>query len=78
MTSTLRNPSVSGGERTGSLDKSMQDASEFLDYEVTNSLKTVTALIEPIMLVLVGVLVGAMMIAIIAPMYSLMSQVGAK
>lgn len=67
---------VEAGERTGSLDKSMQDASEFLDYQVTNQLKTVTALIEPIMLVFVGVLVGAMMMAIIAPMYGLISQVG--
>lgn len=66
------------GERTGTLDKSMQDASEFLDYQVTNQLKTVTALIEPIMLVFVGVLVGAMMTAIIAPMYGLISQVGGK
>jgi type II secretory pathway component PulF len=67
---------VEAGEKTGSLDKSMQDASEFLDYQVSNSLKTVTALIEPIMLVLVGVLVGGMMAAIIAPMYGLISQVG--
>lgn len=67
---------VEAGERTGSLDKSMQDASEFLDYQVTNQLKTVTALIEPIMLVFVGLLVGAMMTAIIAPMYGLISQVG--
>ncbi len=69
---------VEAGERTGTLDKSMQDASEFLDYQVTNQLKTVTALIEPIMLVFVGVLVGAMMTAIIAPMYGLISQVGGK
>ncbi len=69
---------VEAGERTGSLDKSMQDASEFLDYQVSNNLKTITALIEPIMLVFVGILVGAMMTAIIAPMYGLISQVGGK
>lgn len=69
---------VEAGERTGTLDKSMQDASEVLDYQVTNQLKTITALIEPIMLVVVGVLVGGMMIAIIAPMYSLISQVGGR
>lgn len=69
---------VEAGEKTGSLDKSMQDASDFLDYQVSNNLKTITALIEPIMLVFVGVLVGAMMIAIIAPMYGLISQVGGR
>lgn len=63
------------GEKSGSLDKSMQDASEYLNYQVENSLKTATALIEPLMLVIVGVLIGGMMLAIIAPMYSLISNI---
>lgn len=64
------------GERSGSLDKSMQDVSEFLDYQVSNTLKTLTVLIEPLMLVLVGVLVGGMMLAIIAPIYGLIGSIG--
>lgn len=64
------------GEKSGSLDKSMQEASEFLDYQVTGTLKTLTALIEPIMLVGVGVMIGGMMLAIIAPIYGLIGQVG--
>lgn len=67
---------IETGEKTGTLDKSLSDISEYFDYEVTNKLKTLTALLEPIMLVLVGIVVGAMMIAIIAPIYSLISQVG--
>lgn len=63
------------GEKTGTLDKSMQDISEYLDYQVSNNLKTTTALLEPLMLVLVGILVGGMMLAIIAPIYGLISQV---
>ncbi len=65
------------GEKSGSLDKSMQDVSEFLDYQVGNTLKTVTTLIEPVMLLFVGVLVGGMMLAIIAPIYGLIGSVGA-
>lgn len=67
---------VEAGEKTGTLDKSMQEISEYFDYEVTNSIKNLTALIEPLMLVLVGVVVGGMMLAIIAPIYGLISQVG--
>lgn len=67
---------VEAGERTGSLDKSMQDVSEYLDYEVSNSLKTLTALIEPLLLVFVGGMVGGMMMAIISPIYSLVGQIG--
>lgn len=66
---------IEAGERSGSLDKSMIDVSEYLDYQVSNTLKTLTALIEPIMLVGVGVLVGGMMMAIIAPIYQLIGQV---
>lgn len=68
---------IEAGERSGSLDKSMLDVSEYLDYQVSNTLKTLTALIEPIMLVGVGILVGGMMMSIIAPIYQLIGQVGA-
>ena len=68
---------VEAGEKTGTLDKSMQDISEYFDYDVTNTLKNLTTLIEPVMLVLVGIVVGGMMLAIIAPIYGLISQVGA-
>ncbi len=69
---------MEAGEKTGTLDKSMQDISEYYDYEVTNTLKTLTSLLEPILLVLVGIVVGGMMLAIIAPVYGLISQVGAR
>lgn len=64
------------GEKTGTLDKSLIEISEYLDYQVSNTLSTLLILLEPIMLVAVGVLVGGMMLAIIAPIYSLIGQVG--
>jgi len=67
---------VEAGEKTGSLDKSLQDISEYFDYQVTRTLVTLTALLEPIMLVVVGIVVGGLMISIIAPIYGLISQVG--
>lgn len=67
---------VEVGEKTGSLDKSLQDVSEFLNYQVEGTLKTLTALLEPVMLVVVGGLIGGMMLAIIAPVYSLIGQIG--
>lgn len=66
------------GEKSGSLDKSMQDASEYLDYQVSGTLRTLTTLLEPIMLVVVGVMIGGMMLAIIAPIYGLIGQVGPR
>ncbi len=69
---------VEAGERSGSLDKALQEISDYLDYQVTNTLKTVTALIEPLLLVLVGIAVGGMMLAIIAPIYSVIGNLGGK
>lgn len=69
---------IEAGERTGTLDKSMQDISEHLDYEVGNTLRTLTTVLEPLMLVFVGLMVGGMMLAIIAPIYSLIGSVGSR
>lgn len=63
------------GEKSGTLDKSMQDISEHFDNEVSEVLKTVTSLIEPVLLVVMGLAVGAMMMAIISPIYQLIGNV---
>lgn len=64
------------GEKTGSIDRSMQDISEYFDNQVSDNLGILTALIEPLMLILVALLVGGMMLAIIAPIYGLIGQIG--
>jgi len=43
---------IEAGEKTGTLDKSMEDISEYFDYRVTNSLRTLTVALEPVMPVL--------------------------
>jgi type II secretory pathway component PulF len=63
-------------ERSGSLDKSMQDLSDYFDYQVTTTLAYMMTLLEPVILVFVGVIVGGMMMAIIAPIYNIIGQVG--
>lgn len=69
---------VEAGEKTGTLDKSMQDMSDYMDYQVSGMLKTITGLLEPFMLVLMAVLVGGMMMSIIAPIYGLISHVSGR
>jgi len=66
------------GEKSGSLDKSLQDASDFLDYQTSKKIKEMTTLLEPLMLVMVAVLVGGMMLAIVAPIYGLISSIGSR
>ena len=69
---------MEAGEKTGTLDKSMEEISNHMSYQVTATLKTVVSLLEPLMLIAVGFLVGGMMMSIIAPIYGLISQVGGK
>lgn len=69
---------VEAGEKTGSLDRALQEIAEYFDYKVTYTLKSLTSLLEPVMLVAVGIVVGGMMLAIIAPVYGLISQIGGK
>lgn len=75
---TLMIKIIETGERSGSLDKSLQEISEYLDYTVSNELKAVTALLEPILLVIVAIAIGGMMAAIIAPIYGLIGSVGSR
>jgi type II secretory pathway component PulF len=67
---------IEAGERTGTLDKSMEEIGEYMDYQVNSTLKTLISLLEPMMLIFVGLLVGGMMMSIIAPIYGLISTVG--
>mgnify|MGYP003381032481 CR=1 FL=1 len=66
---------IEAGERSGNLDKAMLEASDYMDYQVSKSLKSVTAMIEPIMLVLVAIMVGVMMVSIIGPIYQMIGSV---
>jgi len=69
---------IETGERSGTLDESLFEVSQYMDYQVSRTLKSLTALLEPIMLVFIGILVGGMMLSIIAPIYGLIGQVGAR
>lgn len=69
---------IEAGEKSGTLDLALKDISEYMDYQVSNTLERLTTLLEPLMLVLVGISVGGMMLAIIGPIYSMIGQVGKR
>lgn len=61
---------VSTGEKTGSLDKLLLELAQFYEEEVSNALKTLTSVIEPILMLIIGIGVGVMVVSVIAPIYS--------
>ena len=62
---------VGVGERTGRLSSSLLSLADFAEREVDNATKNLSSLIEPIMLMAVGILVGFVALSIITPIYQL-------
>jgi type IV pilus assembly protein PilC len=59
------------GEETGTLDTYLQQAAEFYDEELDFRIRAMTSLIEPVMTVTVGIVVGFIAISLISAMYGL-------
>ncbi len=59
------------GETTGNLEDNLAYLAEYYDDEVDSKLKSLTSLIEPIMLLFMGLLVGFVALSIITPIYSI-------
>jgi type IV pilus assembly protein PilC len=59
------------GERTGEIDNLLTELSNFYGKEVDKTMKNFTTIIEPIIIVLLGISVGGIAMAVIMPMYSL-------
>ena len=69
---------VTAGEQTGKIDNMLERISDFLDEEIETTLSGLTALIEPILIVFLGVVVGGMVICMFLPIFKLPEIVNAK
>jgi type IV pilus assembly protein PilC len=63
------------GEQTGALDEMLEKIANFYDSEVDTAVDQLTSIIEPVMIVLMGVLVGGMLISMYLPMFKLINVV---
>ncbi len=66
---------VKVGEATGSLDAMLADVSTFLDEEVETRLERVLSLLEPVMMMLMGIIVATLLISVYLPIFSLLGEV---
>ncbi len=63
------------GEETGTLDEHLATVAEFYEKEVDRALKVMTTVIEPAMILVLGLIVGFVAIAVIMPMYDLLGSI---
>ncbi len=63
------------GEATGALDQALLNISYFYDRDVKDSIKRVQVMIEPTMTLILGALLGWVMLAVLSPIYDIISKV---
>lgn len=71
---TMVTQMVAVGEETGNLDEMLTKVAEFYDMEVDNSVESLTSLLEPIMVVGIGGIVGSVVIGMYLPIFSVIEQ----
>lgn len=62
---------IRAGEETGKLDVVLERVSNYYDTEVEQSIKTSTSMIEPLMICVMGVIVGGIAMGLLLPIFSL-------
>lgn len=71
---TLVAQMIATGEKSGNLDATLAEVATFYEQEVEEELKNLTQVLEPILMLLVGIAVGAMILSVIAPIYSVVGS----
>ena len=66
---------LSIGEETGEMDAMLSKVADFYEDEVSTMIKTLTSMLEPVMIVLVGVIVGSILLAMYLPMFSVFEKI---
>ena len=61
------------GEKTGSLDLVLMSITEFYQKEIDRTIDSLLSILEPVMIVFLGLVVGGMMFSILTPLYQMMS-----
>lgn len=66
---------VAVGEETGKLDEMLSKIADFYDEEVENSVEALTSILEPIMVVGIGGIVGSVVVGMYLPIFSIINNI---
>ena len=62
------------GEKSGSLETLLEKISQFYDDQVSAAVKGLTSMIEPLMIAVMGFMVGGIVLAVFLPIFDLQKQ----
>jgi general secretion pathway protein F len=65
---------VSIGEKTGELEKMLNQVADTYDFQVKNQVQGITSLLSPIMLIIMGGVIGFIVIAVLLPMMDMATK----
>jgi type IV pilus assembly protein PilC len=68
---------ISVGEATGALDVMLNKVADFYEEEVDQSVENLTSMLEPLIMVFLGIVIGGLVIAMYLPIFSMASNIGA-
>ncbi|MFM7732358.1 MAG: type II secretion system F family protein, partial [Cyanobium sp.] len=63
------------GEETGEMDTMLSKVADFYEDEVSATVKAMTSMLEPVMIVIVGIIVGSVLLAMYLPMFSVFENI---
>jgi type IV pilus assembly protein PilC len=66
---------VNVGEQTGSMDEMLTKVADFYDDEVDTAVASLTTLLEPAIIVVLGVVIGGLVIAMYLPIFKLVTVI---
>jgi type IV pilus assembly protein PilC len=66
---------IAVGEETGALDRMLEKVADFYEDEVSAAIKALTSILEPVMIMIVGAIVGFVVISLYLPMFKVYEQI---
>ncbi|UCD18545.1 MAG: type II secretion system F family protein [Candidatus Zixiibacteriota bacterium] len=66
---------ISVGEKTGGLDEMLAKIADFYDEEVDAAVSALTSIIEPLIIVFMGIVIGAILVAMYLPMFDIIGKI---
>ena len=63
------------GEESGKIDEMLAKAAQVYEYELEEQIRTISTMIEPVLMVVMAIMVGFIIVAVLFPIYSIVNDV---